>query len=195
MSCQRYGSIEKRAFVKKPRESTKSVSSRAGKKASSKADQQLALAVLMKFRLIVNSAKRHFKWVERQCGINGAQLWVLWEINQAPGLRVNELATVMAMHQSTASNLIEKLVRSKLIARKRASSDQRVVTLFLTGAGRALLSRAPRPARGRLPEALYRLPGNALSSLDKLLERVLHEMGPTEKDSMKKPLAELLTDK
>ena len=178
-----------------PRESAKSVNSRAGKKAFPKADQQLALAVLMKFRLVVNSAKRHFKWVEKQCGINGAQLWVLWEIDQAPGLRVSELSTAMATHQSTASNLIDKLVRSKLIARKRASSDQRVVTLFLTGAGRALLRRAPWPARGRLPEALYRLPGDALSSLDKLLERVLHEMGPAEKDSMKKPLGELLTSK
>lgn len=108
---------------------------------------------------------------------------------------VSELSTVMAMHQSTTSNLIEKLVKSKLISGKRESSDQRVITLFLTEAGSALLSRAPRPARGRLPEALYQLPRNALSSLDKLLERVLHRMGPTEKDSMKKPLAELLTGK
>ena len=181
--------------MKKPGESAKSMNRPAGRKAPAKADQQLALAVLMKFRLIVNSAKRHFKWVEKQCGINGAQLWVLWEINQASGLRVNELAMAMAMHQSTASNLIDKLAQSKLITRKRASSDQRVVTLFLTEAGRALLSRAPRPARGRLPEALYRLPRNALSSLDKVLERVLHEMGPTEKGSMKKPLGELLASK
>jgi len=181
--------------VKTIKESGKSVTNRARKKSSRKADQQLALAVLMKFRLIVNSAKRHFKWVEKQCGINGAQLWVLWEIDQAPGLRVSELAAAMAMHQSTASNLIEKLTQSKLITRKRASGDRRVVTLFLTEAGKALLRRAPRPARGRLPEALYRVPRNALSLLDELLERVLHEMRPTEKRSMKKPLAELLAVK
>ena len=181
--------------MKKTRESAKTVSSRAGRKTPRKADRQLALAVLMKFRRIVNSAKRHFKWVEKQCGINGAQLWVLWEINQAPGLRVSELSAAMAMHQSTASNLIEKLVRSKLISRKRASGDRRVVTLFLTGKGGVLLRRAPRPARGRLPEALYRLPGSALSALDKLLGRVLHEMGPTEESSMKKPLGELLANK
>jgi DNA-binding MarR family transcriptional regulator len=188
--------FEKRgSFVKKIKESGKSVNYRARKKSSRKADQQLALTVLMKFRLIVNSAKRHFKWVEKQCGINGAQLWVLWEINQAPGLRVSELAAAMAMHQSTASNLIEKLTQSKLITRQRASSDQRVVTLFLTEAGKATLKRAPRPARGRLPEALYRLPRNALSLLERLLERVLHEMRPTEKGSMKKPLAELLAIK
>lgn len=181
--------------MKGTKESGKSANNRPRRNSSRKPDQQLALTVLMKFRLIVNSAKRHFKWVENQCGINGAQLWVLWEINEAPGLRVSELSTAMAMHQSTASNLIEKLVRSKLITRKRARSDQRVVTLFLTEAGRALLRRAPRPARGRLPEALYQLPRNALSELDKLLERVLHEMGPTEKASMRKPLAELLASK
>lgn len=181
--------------MKNSKESAEYVNSQGGRKTPAKADQQLILAVLMKFRLIVNSAKRHFKWVEQQCGINGAQLWVLWEINQAPGLRVNELAMAMAMHQSTASNLIDKLAQSKLITRKRASSDQRVVTLFLTEAGKAILKRAPRPARGRLPEALYRLPRNALSLLDGLLERVLHEMGPAEKESMKKPLAELLAIK
>ena len=188
-------STGKRVFVKNSRKSVKSVNIRAGKKASPKADQQLALNVLMKFRLIVNSAKRHFKWVERQCGINGAQLWVLWEIDQAPGLRVNDLAAAMAMHQSTASNLIDKLAQAKLITRLRASNDQRVVTLFLTAAGKAVLRRAPRPARGKLPEALYSLPRNALSSLDRLLERVMQEMGPMEKESMKKPLAELLQGK
>jgi DNA-binding MarR family transcriptional regulator len=182
-------------FVKNPRKLAKSVNIRAGKKTSPKPDQQLALGVLMKFRLIVNSAKRHFKWVERQCGINGAQLWVLWEIAHAPGLRVNDLAAAMAMHQSTASNLIDKLAQAKLITRQRASNDQRVVTLFLTAAGKAVLKRAPRPARGKLPEALYRLPRNALSMLDTLLERVMHEMGPMEKESMKKPLGELLQGK
>ena len=149
----------------------------------------------MKFRLIVNSAKRHFKWVETQCGINGAQLWALWEINRAPGLRVTELAAAMAMHQSTVSNLIDKLARATLVKRQRVGNDRRVVTLFLTEPGKKLLKRAPRPARGKLPEALFGLPKNSLSLLNELLERVLQEMGPTEQESMKQPLAELLTGK
>jgi DNA-binding MarR family transcriptional regulator len=181
--------------VKKPNKTKKSVSGGNVLKAPRKGDRQLALAVLMKFRLIINSTKRHFKWVESQCGINGAQLWALWEINQAPGLRVTELATAMAMHQSTVSNLIDKLARSMLITRQRASADQRVVTLLLTDSGKALLKRAPKPARGRLPEALFGLPRTALTSLDMLLERVLDEMGPAQRESMKQPLAELLASR
>src|ERR1043165_3613131 len=113
------------------------------KRRSELAHQKQVLAVVMKFRLIVNSTKRHFKWVEKQCGINGAQLWVLWEISQMPGLRVSDLATAMATHQSTTSNLIDRLARAKLIERRRASGDQRVVTLFVTRSGQSILERAP----------------------------------------------------
>ena len=162
---------------------------------SARAHQKQVLAVVMKFRLIVNSTKRHFKWVETQCGINGAQLWVLWELGQEPGLSVTELAAAMAIHQSTASNLIDRLVRQKLIARKRVSDDQRVVTISLTNAGKRLLGRAPKPARGMLPEALHQLREAELTSLDKLFERVLDQMHATDKRSMKQPLADLLTHK
>jgi MarR family transcriptional regulator, organic hydroperoxide resistance regulator len=151
----------------------------------------LPLEVLMKFRSVINSAKRHFKWVERQCGINGAQLWALWELDQTPGLRVNELAAAMAVHQSTASVILNNLVRAGLVERKRSNADQRVVNLSITGAGRKLLAQAPRPARGVLPEALHRLAPGDLQSLDQLLQRVLSEMRGDPR-SMKDPLGELL---
>src|SRR5690349_17372989 len=122
------------------------------KRRSALAHQKKVLSVVMKFRLIVNSTKRHFKWVESQCGINGAQLWVLWELGQEPELTVTELAAAMAIHQSTASNLIDRLGRQNLIARKRVSDDRRVVTISLTNAGKRLLGRAPKPARGMLAE-------------------------------------------
>ena len=173
----------------------KSTGGRGSAAALPTGNRRLALAALMKFRMIVNAAKRHFKWVETQCGINGAQLWVLWEIGQAPGLRVTELAEAMAMHQSTVSNLIDKLTRAKLITRQRDRVDQRVVTLSLTATGKALLKRAPKPARGRLPEALFALPGAALASLDRLLEQVLDKMGPAQRESMRQPLAELLASR
>lgn len=157
--------------------------------------QHRAIAALMKFRLIINLTKRHFKWVEHQCGINGAQLWVLWEVDRRPALRVNELAQAMAMHQSTVSNLIERLAQAKLIERSRAPDDQRVVTLELTESGRQMLKRAPKPARGVLPEALHLLGENELASLDQLLGRVLHHMPPSDTASMKKHLVEVLTPK
>jgi DNA-binding MarR family transcriptional regulator len=146
----------------------------------------------MKFRLIINSTKRHFKWVEEQCGINGAQLWAIWEIHRAGRLTVNDLAAAMAMHQSTISILVNKLVRAKLVARARSKKDQRVVELTITAAGKKLLQRAPKPARGVLPEAVHRLPSATQASLNRLLGLLLREMSATDDGSMGRPLAEIL---
>lgn len=163
-----------------------------GKRVPKSERRKLPLQVLVKFRLIVNSTKRHFKWVEQQCGINGAQLWALWELHRAPGLRVTELAAAMAMHQSTVSILLNRLVKAKLIERKRTGDDQRVVKLSITEAGKKLLKRAPKPARGVLPEALHRLSERALVSLDDLLGCVLKEMRLKDTQSMNIPLADIL---
>ena len=145
----------------------------------------------MKFRLIINSVKTHYKWVEKQSGRKGAELWALYEIDRAAGLRVSDLSKAMAIQQSTASNLVDKLVRAKLIMRRRSRTDQRVVSLFPTNAGKELIKRAPTPLRGLLPDALRGIPRGSLSQLDDLLKLVLEEMHPIDRTSMKKPLSDV----
>src|SRR5690349_10765682 len=92
--------------------------------------EERALHVLTLFRQIVASAKRHFQSVQKKCGITGAQLWALWQISAHPGLKVGDLARHMSVHQSTASNLVDRLHSLGLIRRERTRSDQRVVRLF-----------------------------------------------------------------
>ena len=147
----------------------------------------------MKFRLVINATKRHFRWVEARAGINGAQLWALWEIQQRPGLRVSDLAGAMALHQSTASNLVERLEQAGAIERIRSREDQRVVRLRLTPYGRTLIGRAPGPARGMLPEALQKLPLRALQALDGSLGALIAEMRLHGSGVMHTHLAELLS--
>jgi MarR family transcriptional regulator, organic hydroperoxide resistance regulator len=134
------------------------------------------LSVLQRFRVLIRTAQRHSQWIERQSGVTGAQLWALQELFEAPGLRVGELATRMALHQSTASNMIDKLESSGLVAKERTSADQRVVRLSLTEAGRDLLARAPSPARGVLPEALRLLDDESLGRLQGELDGLLQQI-------------------
>ncbi|MCE1172760.1 MAG: MarR family transcriptional regulator, partial [Azovibrio sp.] len=70
--------------------------------------------VLKQFRSIFNTVKQHFQQVEAACRVSGAQLWALAVIVRQPGLRVSELAKAMAVHQSTTSNLVERLVELKM---------------------------------------------------------------------------------
>ena len=132
-----------------------------------------ALALLIRFRVLVRTAQRHSQWVERQSGVTGAQLWALQELADDPGLRVGELAKRMALHQSTASNMVDKLATLGLLRRERGSVDQRVVRLYPTPEGLALLARAPSPARSVLLEALRAMDPASSSQLEFALDALL----------------------
>jgi DNA-binding MarR family transcriptional regulator len=131
------------------------------------------LSVLQRFRVLIRTAQRHSQWIERQSGITGAQLWALQELLDKPGLRVGELANLMALHQSTASNMIDKLESTGFVRKERTTVDQRVVRLYLTDSGADLLGNAPSPARGVLPEALRLLPPDELVRLQMDLDALL----------------------
>jgi DNA-binding MarR family transcriptional regulator len=148
-----------------------------GKSSERKSPAQVSpLSVLQRFRVLIRTAQRHSQWIERQSGVTGAQLWALQELLEEPGLRVGELAKRMALHQSTASNMIDKLESSGLVSKVRTSADQRVVRLSLTEAGRDLLARAPSPARGVLPEALRLLDDESLQRLQRELDGLLRQI-------------------
>ena len=146
----------------------------AGKKGL--AQREAALQVLKKFRQVFRAAKLHFSAVEKRAGVTGAQLWALCELDEQPGVRVTDLAAAMALHQSTVSNLIDKLMRKRLIRRDRGDIDGRVVRLYLTAAGERVVRSAPQPARGVLPDALEHLPPTTLRGLDQQLGNLLRRM-------------------
>lgn len=150
-----------------------------------------ALQVLQKFRLIFRSVKRHYRWVEEHCGVSGAQLWAMFELAQAPGLRVSDIARAMSIHQSTASNMLDKLERRDLIERRRDGADRRVVSVFLTSAGKRVIDTAPRPARGVLNDAIGKLPGDALQNLEASLDLLILEMRITDREGAMQPLSDL----
>lgn len=147
-----------------------------------------ALETLKLFRIIFKSANRHFHEVEKKVGIGGASLWALAEISEADNLTVSALAKAMSVHQSTVSNLIEKLEVSGYVVRIRSLEDRRVVHLALTDQGRDVLSKAPPPYRGILPDALMRMDAEALSTLNSHLSELIVGMQGKHDDSAFEPL-------
>jgi len=142
------------------------------------------------FRSIYAAVRHHLQNIERQCGASGAQVWALATVARQPGIRVTELASSMAIHPSTASNLVAKAERAGLLRRERSSRDQRVVHLYLTADGEAALSRAPEPVTGLLPDALGRLPEATLARLTGDLN-ALADIMAVGTDAADKPFSEL----
>jgi DNA-binding MarR family transcriptional regulator len=153
--------------------------------------QQQVHDALRSFRIIMSSVRRHFRWIEEQCGISGAQLWALGQIQQTPNCKVSNLAAAMSIHQSTASNLVEKLESKGLIEKRRDQPDQRVVRLCLTGAGEKVMSRAPMPFDGLLPNALSALPAASLNNLNLSLIELLEHMAIKDSTAATTPLSDI----
>ncbi|MFZ5509091.1 MAG: MarR family winged helix-turn-helix transcriptional regulator [Pseudomonadota bacterium] len=147
-----------------------------------------SLLALKQIRMLVAAAKRHSQRVERELGISGAQLWALQEISDSPGLRVRDLAERLAIHQSTASNLVDALERKGLARKERTSEDQRVVRLYLGEEGRRLLARAPAPTQGVLRDALGALEGADLEQLTAVLSKAIGQLRQVDEEWALKPL-------
>lgn len=151
-------------------------------------DEQAA-SVLQNLRILVQAIQSYSRWVEKQLGISATQLWLMDEVAATPDMRISEVAKALSIHQSTASNLLDKLEAKGLVARKRSGSDQRVVRVYLTERGSELLAKVPRPAHGPVTEALQRLPDGALETLSENLARLASCLPERDKKAGMKPLS------
>ncbi len=152
---------------------------------------QLSIQVLKKFRIIYGSVRQHFREIEQTCGVTGSQLWILQEIANTSGIGVSELAERLSIHQSTCSQLVEKLVAGNMLIKERSKEDQRRVGLRLTDSAAALLKNAPGPAEGVLPEALRSLPAETILALNAALEKVVEQLQVRNDKLAGQPLSDL----
>lgn len=150
-------------------------------------------AILKNIRLIFRARQKHAQGVEKECGLSSAQLWMMWELSKAPGLRVSELAKILSIHASTCSNMLDKIQKKGFVRRDRSESDQRNVHLYLTEEGKNLLAKAPQPAQGVLTDVLLRLPDADLSHLEIGLQSLVKELHVDNKEDGLKPLDDYQT--
>ena len=146
------------------------------------------LDVLEQLRVVVRIAGAHSARLERSTGIPGTQLWALHEVGTVDGLRVGELAQRLRLHQTTVSNLLNRLESRGLVRKGRSPSDQRVVHLHLTSAGRKALKNAPGPPRGLLPNVLDGLSPSQLRKVHDGLAVLVDHMGGLDPVHAGKPM-------
>ena len=135
--------------------------------------------------------RQHFREIERTCGVTGSQLWVMQEVANTPDIGISKLAERLSIHQSTCSQLVEKLVARNLISKERSKEDQRRVGLRLTEEATRLIKNAPGPAEGVLPEALSALSVDTMRSLDASLEKVIQQLRIRDDRLAGKPLSDM----
>ena len=162
----------------------------------SKKDAQLRplllLDVLQQFRVIYGSMRQHFREVEQRCGLPGTQMWLLQEVQLKPGVGITALAGRLGIHQSTCSQLVEKLVEAGYVEKVKQKNDRRRIGLVLCAKGIDALAKLPGPAEGILPAALDTLPDVALKTLQFNLKELVDSLAHKNESYAATPLADII---
>lgn len=146
--------------------------------------------VLRRFRVVFNAVRSHFKAIEKQVGLGGAQVWALSIIRDQPGIGMGQLASCMDVHQSTASNLVRGLQKKELLRMDKGTADKRHVHLHIMPQAVQLLADVPGPFEGVLPVALAQLDAATLQRLDQDLVALIRLL-KTDESAATIPLAQL----
>lgn len=121
-------------------------------------------------RRIVGALRRASRTAVRDVEVTGAQLFVLRQLADAPGLSVSDLSERTSTRQNSVSEVVSRLVDRGLVRRKIASDDARRAVIGLTAAGRRIVKQAPPTAQAALLEALHALPRHQRGALARSLE-------------------------
>ena len=129
---------------------------------------------------LITGLVRRLRLLERQevscCGVPVARAMVLQALLRGGDLRMSVLADELGVAQSTATRLVDPLVRDGLIWRRRADDDGRAIEVGLTAKGHrrtkevqaaslrcgsSILEQVPAGKRQQVIEAMEILVGAA----------------------------------
>lgn len=108
-------------------------------------------------------------WEERELTL--PQLRVLFLLRTNPGAVTSFIAARLGVTMSTVSGLVDKLVRAGLVERSQNPDDRRVVPLWLTAEGEALVGEVRQVNRAYLASLAESL-GDDLEMVTQALERL-----------------------
>lgn len=156
--------------------------------------QETLRGVLKLLRVIVSCAQQHAQFVQRQCGISATQLWLLWELDRAPGLRALDLSRLLAMHVGMTQEMLDVLEASGLARRTTGEGAPKSHRWAVAEAGRRLLADSNLPARGVTALALDKLDDSAIQALADSLQPLVGALPFKDGGAALTPLSDLLGD-
>lgn len=101
------------------------------------------------------------------------QLGVLVALWEQDGLSLSELAKRSFFDGPTMTGIVDRLEKNNLVERRRESADRRVISVYLTEAGRRLQSVLPPLAEEANREAVAGLSEDEVNRLIEMLRKVI----------------------
>ncbi len=134
--------------------------------------------VLDAFRRIVQALRESSRAAESRAGLTGAQLFVLQVVADGQPLSINEVAERTHTHQSSVSVVVQRLVDTGLLRRRRSEEDGRRQELSLSAKGERHLKDSPDTAQRELIDAIAALPEKQRVELARTLGTLASAVAP-----------------
>ncbi|MEN1760287.1 MarR family winged helix-turn-helix transcriptional regulator [Anoxynatronum sibiricum] len=93
-------------------------------------------------QFVTDNLKKIFfpeEWLELDMKVSKTELFALLYLSRKENTTMTELAATMGLPMSTATGLMDRLVRQQYVRRGRSEEDRRIVVLVLTEAGQELV--------------------------------------------------------
>ena len=150
-------------------------------------DSEIAHEVLRTIRQIVRKISEHSKTLYREVGLTVPQLMCLKVIGEletnSPEITIMMVAERVQLSPATASRIIDRLVRAKLVVRERRAKDRRKVCLSLTASGLESFQTLPVPLQEMFIRRLSALPRTEREALLQSLRRIAELMEAVQIDA------------
>jgi DNA-binding MarR family transcriptional regulator len=121
---------------------------------------------------VVHGVERTSKRMIHEVGVTGPQRLVLRVVGLYPGLSAGDLATILHVHPSTLTGILQRLIAQRLLARSDDPGDRRRAVLRLTARGARANAVSHGTVESAIAEALDGVSDRDRAATRRVLERL-----------------------
>jgi DNA-binding MarR family transcriptional regulator len=127
---------------------------------------------------VVHGLERVSKRMTGAIGVTGPQRLVLRVVGLFPGMSAGDLATVLHVHPSTLTGVLQRLIEQRLLARSDDPGDRRRAVLRLTKRGARVNAARQGTVEAAIAQALERISDRDRMAARRVLERLAVHLEP-----------------
>jgi DNA-binding MarR family transcriptional regulator len=116
------------------------------------------------------------KMMRRELGLTGPQRLVVRLVGRFPGISARDLASLLRLHPSTLTGILQRLGAQDLLRRDADPADARRARFTLTNRGRKADVPAPRTVEAAMRRALAKLPRKRLDAARSVLSGIVGQL-------------------
>lgn len=129
---------------------------------------------------VVHALDSTSKRMSRSLGVTGPQRLVLRVVGLFPGTSPGSLASLMHLHPSTLTGIVQRLVDQRLLTRTVVPEDGRRVRLALTRRGQQVNEVQTGTVEEAVADVLAGLSASERAAAKKALERLAQRLAPSD---------------